>query len=84
MNTLEQAWYMRVHLGYTYEQIANEIFYSPQGARNLLINGFKRQSTAAIYKKVSEFCRTTCNGANCDSCKLNEFILSHLIRRHIK
>ena len=81
MNALEKAWFLRVHAGYTYEEIGKEIFYSPGGAQKLLVNGFKRLSTARIYHHVSDFCRKECTGENCRECKLYQFVVGRLLKK---
>jgi hypothetical protein len=82
MTDLEQAWYMRVHQGLSYEEIGKRLFYSGESISRMLQNGFQRQSSARIYKKVHEFC-LMCNGANCDKCKLMEFVQYALIKKQL-
>lgn len=73
MNTLEQAWHMRVHQGLTFKDIGKELFMSGETARRTVVNGFERQSSARIYQKVHSFCMQ-CDGSECKECKLMEFV----------
>jgi hypothetical protein len=82
MTTLEQAWYMRVHQGLSYEEIGRQLFYSGESISRKLQNGFQRQSSARIYKKVHEFCMR-CDGINCEKCKLMEFVQYALIKKQL-
>ena len=82
MTTLEQAWYMRVHQGLSYEEIGKRLFYSGEQIRRKLQNGFQRQSSARIYKKVHEFCMG-CDGVDCEKCKLMEFVQYALIKKQL-
>jgi hypothetical protein len=53
-----------------------------EGSPRKLQNGFQRQSSARIYKKVHEFCMG-CDGVDCEKCKLMEFVQYALIKKQL-
>ncbi len=83
MNELAKAWHMRVNQGMSYEQIGEALNYTGAAIQKQLHNGFKRLSSAKIYRLAQEFCFETCDGAFCNECKLSEFITTKLIKKDV-
>lgn len=82
VNELEQAYFLRVNQGLSYEDIGEVLFMAGETVRRNITDGFQRQSSAKIYKKAHEFCML-CNGEECKQCRLMEFIQFALIKKKL-
>ncbi len=79
-----RAWYLKTHFGLTYEEIGKELHYTPQGAHQLIVRGFKqRVHVPKLYEAIRDFCRQECDGRGCTDCMLSKFIVQKLLRRKI-
>lgn len=85
----QKAWYLRHFLGFTYEQIGQELKYSKSAVQKDFFpepRKYQRQSTAVIYRKQMEFCREECKESlsDCRQCNLYKFMVSKVLKKRVR
>lgn len=86
MTENQKAWYLRHFLGFTYEQIGQELKRSKSAVQKNFFpteKKFQRQSAAVIYRKQTEFCRDECENsiADCKECNLYKFMVAKMLKK---